>query len=612
MIRVVVWASLFILVILTDKVSSFDEELLFFPPNQVSTGSHLPTHLTKAPFTVTIIDGQELEYSGFSEIYDILRFQPGIVFFHTSASEASIGMRGTSQFLSNNLLLLLDGKPIYDEFLGNNFWSFLPITIYDVDHIEIIRGPESVIYGANAFSGVINVVTKKGPQKKFINLSGSSGTPYRHLYHLSLSPFEDKRLYLSAAWDEVGNFEHYDHRTRRMRKVFANYESELLGNDNLSFLFGLADGDYEFKPYGISGFYRRDGYQLFSSLSYRRYPYYFEFVWQKVEAKCPDWKKHYLDTLRQQLIRKMIDSPRHQLLAGAGWDYHRIDASNLGGVHDQFLYHFFLEDHFKVNGNLIFVSALRFDHHPVTGNHLTPKLSLIYSIKPGHSLRLSWGRAFKNPSLFQTYKNFCQDTICHQANEDLDSEKIDVFELSYQGYLRPKFYFALSAFYNIYHDILSSQVFRGTDCRLIVPSYNDGKMYQFGYELEASWDVFAFLTVKFNYTYIHFDKDREFTWGPIPNHQLNFGFFFHKKNFFMTTWYHWQSKGFYSYYRFPDYRIDIDSISGYDLASFSVGYKKNNYRVSLAVENVFHDGYRECAFCDEIGTYFTFNFSIDF
>jgi len=612
MIYRIFYISICLFLCFLTKVFGLDEEELFFFEDQILSGSHLPTQLTKAPFTITILENREIQLSGFSEIYDILRFQPGIVYFHNSASEVSLGMRGTSQFLSNNLLLLLDGKPIYDELLGNNFWSFLPITIYDVDRIEIIRGPESVIYGANAFSGVINIITKKAvTSSKKVEFSSAIGTPYRHLYHFAFSPYKNYKFYFSGAWDEVGSFEKYQHRTRRIRKFFFNFDHNLFGNDSLSLMLGLSDGDYEFKPYGIPGLSHRYGYQLFSNINYRKYPYNFDFIWQKIEGKCPERKSHYLDIIRQQLIKTLLDHPKHQFLFGLGWDYYRIDSSNLGGRHEQFLYHFFFEDHYKLGGNFILVSALRFDHHPITGEHFTPKISLIYSLKPGHSFRFSWGRAFKNPSLFQTYKNFCQDNVCHKGSNNLNSEKIDVFEASYQGFLRSNIYLSFAIFYNIYRDILSAQAFRGTGCRLIIPSYNNGKMYQYGYEVETSFD-FSSLTAKINYTYIHLDKDDRVAWGPIPSHQINLSLLFKKRFFFANFSYHWQSEAFYTYHVEPDYYIDIDTIPSYDWATFSFGVQYDNYILSFLVENLFNNLHKECLSCPEIGTYFTVNFSIKF
>ncbi len=81
------------------KSFAFDESFLFFQSEKtIKAGSTLPVKLTKAPFSVNIITEKEIKASGFHKIYDILRFQPGITFFQAASSEASLGMRGTSNF----------------------------------------------------------------------------------------------------------------------------------------------------------------------------------------------------------------------------------------------------------------------------------------------------------------------------------------------------------------------------------------------------------------------------------------------------------------------------------------------------------------------------------
>jgi len=57
--------------------------------------------------------------------------------------------------------VLVDGRPVYNPLLGGVYWKSLPVQIQDIDRIEIVRGPNAVLYGSNAGLGVINVITKK-------------------------------------------------------------------------------------------------------------------------------------------------------------------------------------------------------------------------------------------------------------------------------------------------------------------------------------------------------------------------------------------------------------------------------------------------------------------
>jgi len=134
-------------------------------------------------------------------------------------------------------LVLFNGKPIYDEFFGNNFWSLLPIIVDDIDRIEIIRGPESVIYGANAFSGVINIITKKYTTQ-YSSFFSKIGTPYRHLHSIKIST-KKFPLYLSLAWDEIGDYKDYQKRNRRIKKTFYRNQTSIVKKRQNKFLFWI-------------------------------------------------------------------------------------------------------------------------------------------------------------------------------------------------------------------------------------------------------------------------------------------------------------------------------------------------------------------------------------
>ena len=78
-------------------------------------------------------------------------------------------MRGFNQRLSNKVLVLVDGRSVYVDLLGSTFWATLPIGVEDIERIEVVRGPGSALYGADAFNGVVNIITKapgRGRQRR--------------------------------------------------------------------------------------------------------------------------------------------------------------------------------------------------------------------------------------------------------------------------------------------------------------------------------------------------------------------------------------------------------------------------------------------------------------
>src|SRR5437899_3314646 len=131
---------------------------------QVVTASVRSSSETKTPASLTVITGGEIRMTGAATIPEILRRVPGIDVAEMNPSDTNISVRGFNRRLANKVLVLVDGRSVYQDFLGGTFWPVLDVAIQDIDRIEVIRGPGSALYGANAFAGVVNIITKTGDE----------------------------------------------------------------------------------------------------------------------------------------------------------------------------------------------------------------------------------------------------------------------------------------------------------------------------------------------------------------------------------------------------------------------------------------------------------------
>lgn len=119
---------------------------------------------SEAPGATTVITSEEIDRSGVTNIFDLLRRVPGVDIRYTPmGGHISIRSNGASPF-SEEVLLLIDGSPYNSPDKGGfpghpNYTGFFPLS--RIARIEVVRGPVSVVYGANAFGGVINIVTKQ-------------------------------------------------------------------------------------------------------------------------------------------------------------------------------------------------------------------------------------------------------------------------------------------------------------------------------------------------------------------------------------------------------------------------------------------------------------------
>jgi outer membrane receptor protein involved in Fe transport len=126
----------------------------------VVSASKVEEALVNAPATMSVVTAQELISSPALNYGDVLRKVPGLNVIQLSARDINVTSRQATSTLSNSQLVLLDGRSIYLDFFGVVLWDLLPTNMNDIKQIEVIRGPASAVWGANAMTGVVNIITK--------------------------------------------------------------------------------------------------------------------------------------------------------------------------------------------------------------------------------------------------------------------------------------------------------------------------------------------------------------------------------------------------------------------------------------------------------------------
>ena len=126
----------------------------------VVSASKVETALINAPATMTVLPGATLAASPAQNYGDLLRSVPGMNVVQMSARDINLTSRQATGTLATSQLTLLDGRSIYLDFYGLILWDFLPTNLNDIKQIEVVRGPASAVWGANALTGVVNIITK--------------------------------------------------------------------------------------------------------------------------------------------------------------------------------------------------------------------------------------------------------------------------------------------------------------------------------------------------------------------------------------------------------------------------------------------------------------------
>ena len=133
------------------------EQLFGEPVTTSVTGK--PQRAADAPANVEIITQDDIRRSGATTIPDVLRFVTGVDVREYGLANAEVGIRGYNQVADPHLMVLVDGRQVYMVDYGRIAWATIPVQLDEIRQIEVIKGPNSALYGFNAVSGVINIIT---------------------------------------------------------------------------------------------------------------------------------------------------------------------------------------------------------------------------------------------------------------------------------------------------------------------------------------------------------------------------------------------------------------------------------------------------------------------
>lgn len=182
------------------------ERLFHEPVTASATGS--PQKVSDAPVNMQIIGTDDIRRSGADNIPDILAFVAGLDVRRYGFGHAEVAMRGYNQQFSPRLLVLINGRQVYNDIYGYTVWSTLPVDLADIRQIEVIRGPNSALFGFNAVGGVINIITNDPllDQSSSVTVRGGTGDHVEANASVTTRIGEIGAIRLSAARQRADGF----------------------------------------------------------------------------------------------------------------------------------------------------------------------------------------------------------------------------------------------------------------------------------------------------------------------------------------------------------------------------------------------------------------------
>jgi iron complex outermembrane receptor protein len=514
----------------------------------VTSASRSAGKLWDAPAAIYVLSNEDIRRSGATSIPEALRMVPGVQVARTGSGNWAVTVRGFNSGLANKLLVLMDGREVYDGLFSGVYWDVQDTTLEDIDRIEVIRGPGASLWGANAVNGVINIITKTAAETQGNLASVTAG---------NRENIVDARH--GGTFGENGHYRVYGKYTQRdsnqnptgldalddqlaQRGGFrADWSSPEKGSYTLQGdMYDNHDGQRRDIPSYIAPFVALDQEENIDARggnilgrwnrtlndgSHLTLQGYVDYT-AREQAYVDDTRTSIdLDSeweLPQQDHHKVILGARYRLSHDTldetrpanGFPVITFDDATRN---DQ-LFSAFVQDKITLDPDRWFLTlGSKIEHNDYTGFEIQPNARLQFH---PDSKQMFWGaisRAVRTTSRLESDIQATQTigttgappvivSIDTLPNPDLNSEEMVAYELGYRRQLTPKASLDLTAFYNDYDSIIAysfGSIAAGTDPTRIVFGLlprNNMTAEIYGTEAVLDWQLLPTLNLSGSYS----------------------------------------------------------------------------------------------------------------
>ncbi|WP_417130949.1 TonB-dependent receptor plug domain-containing protein, partial [Phascolarctobacterium faecium] len=572
------------------------------------------TELTQKenPRSVEVITKEDIQNTGAISVRDALRTATNIDIVSVNhGGGENISIRGGD---TDGVLILVNGRRVAGEnyFMsqGSNAYALDRLNLSNVDHIEILRGPASAIYGSGAMSGVINIITKKSEKPEF-SVGVATGTnEMSNYYHYDTGKNGKVSVNFDVNFSKLRNIDskagkNLLHGPKQAYNLNLDYEMD--ENNNLNLMLDYAKDNLETRmrdfsvsssapddlKYPITSFTSErktialtyDGknsnsdYSLSASYSQlNRDPYAADTPGTN-EKKYKSWNIEARDTIRTSDNNKLI----------FGGEYRGDKASIYSGdntVKNTDQYSLYLYDEYRVDNKLLLTPAIRYDYHKSFGSHTSPNLGATYFISDKSRFKANYGTSYRAPSVDELYGAFTHGGIwggmAIVGNPDLKPEKSKGWEISYEQEFGDTTSAKLTYFDNKKEDAISYKIEMASPSQM-GKFYNIDSTSSKGVEFEIKHDFGKGFTLVGNYNWLDSVDD---TTGERLNYNARNTYMAKlmwtepiKKEWNITAWNKW----------YTDFQYDSDTVYSVNTFNFTVTKRwGDKYRVFAGIDNVFN------------------------
>ncbi len=496
-----------------------------------------------------VITQEDIRRSGLQSVPELLRPVPGLQVAQSGSQNWAITSRGFDSQFSNKLLVLVDGRTVYNPVFSGVAWDVQNMILEDIQRIEVIRGPGATLWGANAVNGVINIITKSAKDTQGTLVTAATGTQERvsgaaryggtegDFYYRAYGQYFDYNQQhtltgagANDAWDNgQGGF--------RMDWSGSGKDTGTLqgdtykGQENVSrllpatsivspSLFQAASDVDNVSGANILGRWK---HQFNQDPDINLQAYYDDVIRSyQFEGLGTGW---HLQTFDLDLQHNLLVNKYNNITWGLG--YRRINSNETNGFYVSFspenyyenLYSGFLQDKISLIPDELFLTlGSKLEHNDFSGFEYEPSVRLAFTPNPRNTLWGAVSRAVRTPDpanqnesliLAPTGHSTPTAFVAEQGSLASVSEDLIAYEIGYRVLPLDNLSADVTGFYNDYSKLVSLST-QSASLRfdpvmgnyfyvpLVNGNSNNGETH--GVELASTWEVTPKIKLNGSYT----------------------------------------------------------------------------------------------------------------
>jgi iron complex outermembrane receptor protein len=495
----------------TQKPAADDTGPIKVEEQVVVSASRVEQQLVDAPAAVSIVTSETIQSSPATNIGDLLRVVPGMNVTQVSARDVNLTSRGATGTLATSQLALVDGRSVYLDFFGMVMWDLVPTNPDDIKQIEVIRGPASAVWGANALTGVVNIITRSPRELasqgahdtltvsfggfnrnvtgrdedagSFFSVNGSHAQVANDRWSFKVSAgylTQDALPRPTGSLPGGTPYPPFENQGTSQPKLDGRVDYEMASGARLTFAGG-AGGTEGIIHTGIGPFdIDNESYLGYFTTRYQKGGRRVAFFVNQLQGDASNLLTVgpggvpiglTFDTTTFDIDASEVRAlgTRHALSYGGNYRHNGFDISLAPNAEDRNEGGVYVQDEILLSRSFRLVLGGRVDKFSSIDNvAFSPRTTFMYKPSPSQTVRASFNRAFRAPSLINNHLDVTIITPVvltgfglfafptrGVGNPDLEQETMTAVELGYSGIVRNRATVTAAVYWNTTDDAIA-------------------------------------------------------------------------------------------------------------------------------------------------------------